>query len=75
MLSEAFKTQIYPYFIELAMILFAIAIAKASYEIFRKPNWQQFIDRIKSSIIAYAFVKGAYAIISFIDKLIDGMNF
>lgn len=74
MLVEAFKEAIFPYITQLAVILLVLSIARSGYSLFRKPDWQQFLDKFKAAIIAYAVVRGSFAIVSFIDKIINSMN-
>jgi amino acid permease len=74
MLVNAFRTTIFPYIVQLGVILFVFSIVSAAYSMFRKPNWQDFIDKFKSAIIAYACVRGAFAIVAFIDKIINGIK-
>jgi hypothetical protein len=74
MLVDAFKTTIFPYVIQVGVILFVFSIASNAYSLFRTPNWQQFIDKMKAALLAYACIKGAFAIVSFIDKIISGIK-
>lgn len=74
MLVDAFKVSIFPYVVQLAVILFVLAIASNGYALFRTPNWQQFIDKMKAALIAYACVRGAFAIVDFIDKIINNIK-
>lgn len=73
MLVEAFKINIFPYLVQVGVILFVFTIVQNAYTLIRIPNWQQFIDKTKAAITAYAIVKGAFAIVGFIDKIIEGM--
>ena len=75
MLVQAFKTAIFPYIIQIGVILFVYSIAANSYSMFRNPNWQQFIDKLKNGVIAYMCIRGAFAIVSFIDKIINNLKF
>jgi|688.fasta_scaffold44566_8 hypothetical protein len=74
MLVDAFRATIFPYMIQLGVILFVFAIVSNGYALFRNPNFQQFIDKMKGAIVAYACIKGAFAIVSFIDKIIDNIK-
>lgn len=74
MLVDAFKSTIFPYIVQLGVILFVFSICSAAYSLFRKPNWQEFIDKLKAALIAYACVRGAFAIVSFIDKIINNIR-
>lgn len=74
MLVEAFKENIFPFLVQIGVILFVFSIIQNAYALIRTPNWQQFIDKSKAAIVAYAIVRGAFAIVAFIDKIIAGMG-
>ena len=73
MLVNAFKTTIFPYLVQIGVILFVFSVIQNAYTLIRVPNWQQFIDKSKAAVVAYAIVRGAFSIVSFIDKIIEGM--
>ena len=73
MLVEAFEKNIFPYMIQIGVIFFVFALCQFGYALFRRPDWQQFLDKFKASIFAYALVRGSFVIVNFIDKVIDGM--
>lgn len=74
MLVDAFKSSIFPYVTQLAVIMLVIGISRSGYSLFRKPDWQVFLDKFKAAIIAYAVVRGSFTIVDFIDKIINSMN-
>ena len=74
MLVDAFKSTLFPYIIQVAVILFVYNLSANAYSLFRTPNWQQFIDKFKAAVIAYAVVKGAFSIVGFIDKIINNIK-
>lgn len=73
MLVEAFRIHIFPYLVQIGVILFVFSIIQNAYTLIRVPNWQQFLDKSKAAVTAYTIVRGAFAIVSFIDKIIDGV--
>ncbi len=73
MLVQAFKSSIFPYLVQIGVILFVFSIIQNAYMLIRTPNWQQFVDKSKAAIVAYVIVRGAFTIVSFIDKIIEGM--
>jgi len=70
MLVEAFKNNIFPYLIEIAVIMFVYSICGLSYGMFRRPDFQMLIEKLKGYIFAYMLIKGAFVIVNFIDKII-----
>jgi hypothetical protein len=74
MLVQAFKEHIFPYMVEIAVILFVFSLCQSGYILFRSPNYQQFIDRLKACVLAYLTVKGSFQIVSFCDKALEGIK-
>ncbi|OPZ95105.1 MAG: hypothetical protein BWY74_00071 [Firmicutes bacterium ADurb.Bin419] len=74
MLVDSFKTYIFPYLAQIGLILFVFAVCQSAYSLYRNPDWQKFIDKLKASVIAYAVVKGAFTIAAFIDSIISGIK-
>jgi uncharacterized membrane protein len=74
MLMKAFQANIFPYLIQIGGILFVFTICQHGYSLLRSSNWQQFIDKFKAALVAYAIVRGAFAILSFIDNVIGSMK-
>lgn len=70
MLVEAFKSTIFPYFIQLSKILFVYTIALAAYSVMKTSNWQKLLDSFKVCIVGYMISSGAFTILDFIDKII-----
>jgi hypothetical protein len=74
MLLNAFQSTIFPYLVQIGAILFGYCIITAAYGLFRQHNFQMFVDKLKAGIIAYMCVKGAFTIVNFINKLIEGIK-
>lgn len=73
-LVDAFKTVVFPVMVEIGSILAVVSLITVAYKVMRVSNWQQAIDKIKTIFLAYAMVKGAFTIISFVDRLIDNIK-
>jgi hypothetical protein len=74
MLVNAFKANVFPYLVQIGVILLVYSLCQSGYSLYRDPNWQKFLDKLKASLVAYATVKGSWVIVSFFDKLIDGLR-
>jgi uncharacterized membrane protein len=74
MLVKAFQDHIFPYMVEIAVILFVFSLCQNGYALFRSPNYQQFVDRLKASILAYVVVKSGFVIVKFVDAAIDNIK-
>lgn len=74
MLVKAFRDTIFPYLVQIGVILFVYNLACLSYSTFRHLNLKELLDKLKSYFLAYALVKGSWAIVAFIDKVIDGIK-
>lgn len=73
MIVDAFRDSIYPYMVQLAVVFFVFALCQFAYALFRRPDWQQFLDKFKGAVFGYAVVRGAFAILLVIDNIIDNM--
>jgi len=71
MLVEAFRTSIFPYLVEIGVVMFVYSLCGLGYTMFRRPDFQMLVDKLKGYIFAYMLVKGAFVIVNFIDKVID----
>jgi len=71
MLVEAFKTSIFPYLVEIGVVMFVYSLCGLGYTMFRRPDVQMLVDKLKGYIFAYMLVKGAFVIVNFIDKVIS----
>lgn len=74
MLLNAFQTTIFPYFVQIGSILFVYSMICLGYRTFRSPSMKELVDGLKGYTFAYCLVKGAFTIIHFIDKIIDGIK-
>lgn len=74
MLVEAFRLKIFPYMIQIGKVLFVFAVCQFAYALYRQPNWQQFFDKFKAAVFGYGIVRGAFVIVTFIDKVINSMQ-
>lgn len=74
MLVQAFRDNIFPYIIQIGIILFVFSICQFAYALYRQPNWQQFFDKFKAAVFGYIVVRGAFVIVNFIDRIIEGMS-
>lgn len=74
MLLEAFKNTIFPYLVEIGSILFIYSIISSAYTVMRKNDIRELIEKLKSLILGYMLIKGAFVILSFINKIIENMK-
>lgn len=74
MLVSAFKTSIFPYLVEIGVIMFVYSLCGLGYTMFRRPDFQMLIDKLKGYIFAYMLVKGAFVIVNCIDKIINSIK-
>lgn len=74
MLVDIFRVNIFPYLVQIGVILFVFGIFRMGYNLYRTGNWNTFLDQFKSKIIAYALITGAFTIVNFIDKVIKGFK-
>jgi hypothetical protein len=74
MMVKAFQTSIFPYLVEIGVILFVYSIISLGYTMFRKPDFQNLVERLRGYIVAYMLVKGAFVIVNFINRMIDGIK-
>ncbi|MDD4157544.1 MAG: hypothetical protein PHY08_13345 [Candidatus Cloacimonetes bacterium] len=74
MLVEAFKTSIFPYLCQIAVVMFVYSLCGLGYTMFRKPDFQMLIDKLKGYIFAYIIVKGAFVIVNFIDQVVGKLQ-
>jgi len=74
MLLDAFAKTIFPYMVEIGGILFTYSIIASGYTVMRKHDLRELIEKLKSLILGYMLVKGAFVILSFINKLIENMK-
>lgn len=73
MLVDAFRSKIFPYVVQVAVIFFVLSVAQYGYGLYRDPNWQKFFDKFKAAIFGYAVVTGAFTIVGFIDQIMQQM--
>lgn len=73
LLVDAFKKSIFPYVVQIAVICFVFSVSQHAYGLFRNPNWHEFIEKFKSSVVAYAIVRGSFAIVDFLDKILGDL--
>lgn len=74
MLVDAFKNSIFPYIVQLGVIMFVYSICSCGYSLFRQHNFQQFIDKLKASLLAYIIIRGAFTIVEFVDNIVENIN-
>lgn len=74
MLINTFKTNFFPYVIQVAVILFVLGIFRTAYALRTTGNWDAFLKQFRNNIIAYALIVGSFTIVNFIDKIIAGMH-
>ncbi len=74
MLLDAFQKTIFPYFVEIGGILLVYSIIASGYIVMRKHDIKELVEKLRSLILGYMLVKGAFVILEFINKLIDNMK-
>lgn len=74
MLLEAFRVTIFPYLVEIGAILFIYSIISSGYVVMRKHDLRDLVEKLRCLVIGYMLVRGAFVILSFINKVIDNMK-
>jgi hypothetical protein len=74
MLLDAFEKTIFPYLVQIGGILFIYSIICSSYIVMRKHDIKELVEKLRSLVIGYMIIKGAFVILAFINKLIESMK-